>query len=109
MYKVTGKQKFGGVWANGKPLVAFNNGVGYVATEEAANALKGLGYTVEGEPEAPATPPDPLAGMKVDELKAYAAEKGIDLKDATKKADILAAIRAAEADQDATPPDPGNT
>jgi len=105
MYKVTGKQAFGGVFG----LVKFHKGVGYVATEEAAETLKAMGYTVEGEPEAPATPPDPLAGMKVDELKKYAAEKGIDLKDATKKADILAAIRAAEADQDTTPPDPGNT
>ena len=97
MYKVTGKQEFGGVWAGGKPIVSFKRGVGYVATEEAANVLKGMGYIVEGEPETPAASPDPLAEMKADELKAYAAEKGIDLKDATKKADILAIIRAAEA------------
>lgn len=35
-------------------------------------------------------------GMKVVELKAYADEHGIDLGEATKKADIIAAITAAE-------------
>ena len=46
------------------------------------------GYSVTEE--------DPLAAMKVEELKAYAAEKGIELGEATKKADIIAAIKAAE-------------
>ncbi len=36
---------------------------------------------------------DQFDGMKVDELKKYAEEHGIDLGDATKKAEILAAIR----------------
>lgn len=45
------------------------------------------GYSVTEE--------DPLAAMKVEELKAYAAEKGIELGEATKKADIIAAIKAA--------------
>jgi hypothetical protein len=36
-----------------------------------------------------------LAGMTVDELKAHAANRGIDLGDATKKADIRAAIDLA--------------
>ncbi len=35
--------------------------------------------------------------MTVDELKAYAAEHSIDLTGKTTKADILAAIKAAEA------------
>lgn len=38
---------------------------------------------------------DPLDSMKVDELKEYAKTNGIDIGDATKKADILAAIKAA--------------
>ena len=38
-----------------------------------------------------------LKKMRVEELKAYAAEKGIDLGDASKKEDILAKIAAAEA------------
>lgn len=39
----------------------------------------------------------PDESWKVDELKAYAEQHNIDLGDATKKADILDAIRAAEA------------
>lgn len=38
-----------------------------------------------------------LDDMKVDELKDYAAEKGIDLTDAKKRDDILAKIKEAEA------------
>lgn len=34
--------------------------------------------------------------MKVDELKAYAESNNIDISKASKKADILAAIKAAE-------------
>lgn len=36
-----------------------------------------------------------LTDLKVDELKAHAEANGIDLGDATKKADIVAAIEAA--------------
>lgn len=39
-----------------------------------------------------------IGGLKVAELKAYASEHGIDLGEATKKADIVAAITAAEAE-----------
>jgi hypothetical protein len=39
--------------------------------------------------------PDGLEAMTVDQLKAHAAEKGFDLGDATKKADIIAAIEKA--------------
>lgn len=45
------------------------------------------GYSVTEE--------DPLGSMKVEELKVYAAEKNIDLGETTKKADILAIIKAA--------------
>ncbi|MEY8366292.1 hypothetical protein AALA22_11695 [Anaerovoracaceae bacterium 41-7] len=38
---------------------------------------------------------DPLASMTVAELKAYAAEKEIDLGEYTKKADIIAVIKNA--------------
>lgn len=40
-----------------------------------------------------------LNKMRIDELKAYADERSIDLGDATKKADILAVINAAESDE----------
>ena len=36
--------------------------------------------------------------MKVDELKAYASEKGIDLGEASNKKEIIAKIQEAEAD-----------
>ncbi|MGW8565661.1 Rho termination factor N-terminal domain-containing protein [Isoptericola sp. NPDC055881] len=40
--------------------------------------------------------PKPIDKMTVDELRAHAAEAGVDLGDATKKADIVAAITAAQ-------------
>ena len=46
-------------------------------------------------PEQPVEPAKPVGEMTVDELKAYAAEHGIDLTGASKKDDILAAIQAA--------------
>lgn len=39
-----------------------------------------------------------LDKMKLDELKAYAAEKGVELGEAKTKADILAKIKEAEAE-----------
>jgi hypothetical protein len=41
-----------------------------------------------------------LDEMTVNELKAYAAEKEIDISKVEKKADILAAIKAAEGEGD---------
>ncbi len=41
--------------------------------------------------------PKSLVDMTVAELKAYAADKGIDLGGATKKEEVLAAIQKAEA------------
>ena len=56
----------------------------------------------EPEPEAKAEPDldagdTPVARMTVGELREYAAEHDIDLGDATRKDDILAAIAAAQA------------
>ncbi|MFE5309706.1 hypothetical protein [Isoptericola sp. NPDC056605] len=42
--------------------------------------------------------PKSLDKLKVDELKALAAELDVDLGDTTKKADIVALIAAAQAD-----------
>lgn len=56
------------------------------ATEEA----------VEGTRANTANPAADLGAMTVAQLKAYAAERGIDLTGKTLKADILAAIQAAE-------------
>lgn len=51
------------------------------------------GYAVEviGETASAST----FSGMKVDELKAYAAKHNIDLGNATKKEEIVAVISAA--------------
>lgn len=59
---------------------------------------------VSAAPDSGAAEPDGGAGeakalddMTVDELKAYAAEHAVDISGLTLKADILAAIKAAEA------------
>lgn len=70
--------------------IKFVNGVGETSDEKAIGQLKRLGYTVEDESDE-----DPLGKLTVDELKAHAAEAGIDLGDASKKADIKAAIETA--------------
>lgn len=67
---------------------------------------KGQLVILEGEiPNEPnvepdGDPPSDLASLKVDELKALADELGIDLGDATKKADIVDAIENATSDPD---------
>ena len=96
MYKISGKQKFGAVWTNGECLAIFNKGVAYTNDTAKADILRAKCYTVEGEPDQVEGQTDPMKKMTVDELKEYAAQNGIDLGEATKKADILAAIQAAE-------------
>lgn len=96
MFKISGKQKYGGVWADGKCIAKFINGVATTDDPAVAEIMRAQGYTVEGE--APVT--DPLAKMSKDDLKAYAVEHGIDLTNVPdKKADILAALTAAEGGQ----------
>lgn len=84
------------VWdaANNRPLCKFVKGVFETNDEAVAEKLKGMGYEVTGEADA-----KPIEEMKVDELKAYAAENNIDLGEATKKADILKIIQEAEANK----------
>ena len=94
MYKITGKQRFGAAYRNGKCIVTFRKGVGYTDNADDAKYLKSKGYAVEGEPPAN---PDPLAGMTAKELTAYATDHGIDLTGVpNSKGKILAAIRAVE-------------
>lgn len=94
MYKITGKQRFGAAYRNGKCVVTFRKGVGYIDNADDAEYLKNKGYTVEGE--APVNL-DPLAGMTAKELTAYATDHGIDLTGVSNsKGKILAAIRAVE-------------
>ena len=62
------------------------------AKEEATNAEANEAAKEEAEKEADAVA---VEEMTVAELKAYAAANNIDLGEATKKADILAAIKNA--------------
>lgn len=92
MFKVTKKPKTSNVLWNAddnRPLCRFVNGAFETDDENLALKLKDLGYAVEGEVEA-----RPLDKMKIDELKAYAAERGIDLGEAANKADILQIIQS---------------
>ena len=76
---------------------------GVVLPESVENIdhLKAVGLVEEvappetGEP-APGGAVD-LDALNLDELRAYAAENGIDIGDATRKADIRAAIDASRA------------
>ncbi len=68
---------------------------------------KGLAFIAEGEtPVPPEEPSGPgtedvqksIDDMNLDELRAYAAAHSIDLEGKTLKADVLAAVKAAEAE-----------
>lgn len=94
MFKVTKKPKTPNiVWdsSGNRPLCKFVKGVFETNDEQIAFKLKSMGHTVTGEADA-----KPLDEMKVEELKAYAAEHNIELGDAAKKADILKIIQEAE-------------
>ena len=61
MFTITGKQKFGAVWHDGRCIARFVKGVAYVDSPEDADYLKSLGYTVEGQhmpQEPPPSEPD---------------------------------------------------
>ena len=95
MFKVKKKPKTPNiVWdvSSNRPLCKFVKGVFETNDETLASQLKDLGHMVEGEADA-----KPLDEMKVEELKAYAAEHNIDLGDAKNKGDILKTIQEAEA------------
>lgn len=80
--------------------VQFTDGVGETVDEAALAYFTRHGYeiTTPGAPEAPALPEgDPTDKWTVDQLKAYATAKEIDLKGATAKADILLAVSAGTA------------
>ena len=94
MFKVTKKPKTPKiVWdsSGNRPLCKFVKGVFETNDEQIAFKLKSMGHTVTGEADA-----KPLDEMKVEELKAYAAEHNIELGDAAKKADILKIIQEVE-------------
>lgn len=78
--------------------VKFVDGVGQTDDAAALVSFRRHGYVIE---DAEDSDEDPLAHLKLDELKAHAAELGVDLGDAKTKADIKAAIEAATSQPDA--------
>lgn len=62
-----------------------------VESKEEADELKEQGFVEVSENIQP-----DFSSMKVDELKAYAEGKGIDLGDATKKDDIIAKLKGGQ-------------
>lgn len=94
------------------PLVRVfrGDGTGFKVTRKEADAFVAgnPGAVIEGDPrvvaegvieeEAPGNSTPDLSGMTVAELKAHAHERGIDLGGASHKADIVAAIEAANAE-----------
>ena len=97
MFTIAGK-KGGIIWdvENNCRLAHFKDGVFQTEDKAVAKKLKALGYEVEGDLADDEAKIKPLDKMSEKALRAYAAEKGIDLGDATKKPEILAAITAAE-------------
>ncbi len=81
-------RKFTGVYMS----VAFAAGVGETDNDYLAGRFQEKGLTVE----TGSTASKPVSKMTVDELKAYAAEKGIVLPENGKKTDFIAAIESAE-------------
>ena len=82
--------------------VAFVNGVGETENPRLLDWFREKGYRVEAAEKA-ATPPQippgvnpELVGKTVEELKAYAAEKGHDIGNATSVNGILKKIAALE-------------
>lgn len=80
MYKITGKQQFGAVWAEGQCLAVFQKGEARTGDPAKAEALRALGYQVEGEAKPPAAPkPDETPEDKPSETadpKASGKKKG---------------------------------
>ncbi len=89
-YKLTFPEdrEFTGVYLS----VAFAAGVGETDSDYLAERFQEKGLTVE----TGSTASKPVSKMTADELKAYAAEKGIALPEDGKKAELLAVIEAAE-------------
>jgi len=80
--------------------------------EDVLAHLVGIGYIAEAEVEAEPVPDTekPLDKMTTAKLVELAASEGIDLSNATKNADRVAAIVAArEASTEPEPADPGAT
>ncbi len=76
----------------------YNDYVAVVAPPD-PEAPEGPGGGEPAEPDGGDQPAKSLDDMTVEELRAYAAERSIDLTGLTLKADILAAVKAADAQE----------
>lgn len=81
--------------------VSFIRGVGETENPGLLDWFKNHGYTVEEPPEEikkdpPAKEPSKFDGMDADQLKAYAAEHGIEIGNSTSVNGILKKITDAE-------------
>lgn len=78
--------------------VAFANGVGETEDEHLAEWFKEHGYTVIEEDTKVKNTEKTLDEMTVEELVAYAEEKGIDIGKATSQSGIIEKIKVAQVD-----------
>lgn len=76
--------------------IAFAKGIGETEDKHLIKWFKEHGYTVEEKTEDKQEDEKPVDDMTVDELKAYAEGKGIDLTGLTKKEEILNKIKAGK-------------
>ncbi|MHB8061260.1 MAG: hypothetical protein ACYDG2_01295 [Ruminiclostridium sp.] len=76
--------------------VRFAKGVGETDNPDLIEWFKSHGYEVEREAEREAECYDEFKGKTVDELKAYAAENGIDIGNSTSINGIIKKIQDAE-------------
>lgn len=91
MYKVTLPIEMNGY----RYGIEFKRSVGHTDDERIAGLCRAKGFDVELMADPDDKPPPTVKSpeeMTVVELKAFAAEKGIDLAGKTKKEDILAAV-----------------
>lgn len=90
--KFANKVKYNGAWY---PAHAT-----FEVEDKDVDALVIKGAIVVVPPEGSDGGEKSIDNMKLDELKAYAEEHNIDISGAERKADILAAIKAAESSED---------
>ena len=76
--------------------VGFAQGVGETSNTDLIDWFKTHGYEVEEDDKEKTESGDDLKGMSVEELKAYANEKGIDIGNSTSQNGILKKIQDAQ-------------
>lgn len=90
------EEKFRGDWIPLKGVKATEEQIAELNRDSFRTNIRYVKGTFAKKGEKAAETEKPLADRSIAELKHYAGEKGIDLGAATKKADILTAIKVAE-------------